>query len=438
MENFEQKPQSTPGLEAQKKQKALWWVCLILCLCCALLFVLWQVSALRLRRMGRYFDIDKLNEMLAVFDELSVYDTPSREALTDLLLSAVAGGFGDRYATYFTHEEYESWLSDLSGDYVGLGIAVLWQEGLGYEILDVFEDSPAQKAGMQIGDILTSVDGQSTVTLGAEATLDAILGETGTTVSVTVLRAGQTLSFSAQRAKVVNRSVVYKKIEQGEDSVGYVRITSFEGSDVEGNTFVQFKEAVDTLSAQGVCAFVFDVRDNGGGTLFSVSQMLAYLLPDGPIAHVDYGSERVPDYTVSAEGDKLKFSGQTYTLPEGAHEVAVPMAVLINENSASASELFASALRDYGARGQATTSLVGQTSFGKGTVQTTYELRDGGGYKLTVAKFNPPYGENHDGKGLVPDVAIALSEAAQKTNLYKLAYEDDAQLQGAVQHLLSK
>ena len=422
----------------RKKRIALWWVCLVLCLACAVLFVLWQWGAFRLRRAQRYLDIDRLNEMLSVFDELSVYDMPKREALTDLLLAAVAAGVGDRYATFFTEAEYQAWLSDLSGDYVGLGIAVLWHENVGYEVLDVFDGSPAQKAGIQVGDFVTSVEGQRALSLGAQATLDRILGEAGTTVSFTVLRGADTLSLSAVREKVVNRSVIYRKIEQGGAPLGYIRITAFEGGDVDGNTFAQFKAAVDTLLSQNVQGLVFDVRNNGGGTLFSVCQMLAYLLPDGPIAHVDYGTDRVADYTVSAQGNKMQFAGNEYTLPEGAHEVALPVAVLTNGNTASASELFASALRDYGQRGAFSVALVGGNSFGKGTVQTTYALKDGGGYKLTVAKFNPPSGENHDGKGLLPDVPVSLPEAVAGASLYKLSYEDDTQLQAALSYLLSK
>ena len=436
MENLELNSQEKEE-QLHKKHKALWIVCLILCLCCALLFALWQVSSWRLRRANQFIDIDKLSELLTVFDELSIYDTPSREALTDLLLSVITGSFGDRYAEYFTEAEYEAWISDLSGDFVGIGVAILWQEGMGYEVLDVFDDSPAQAAGIQTGDILTAVSGQSAANLGAEATLAALAGEVGTDVEVSFLRAGQTQTVFCTRAKVTNRSVIYKTIELENDLLGYVRITGFEGSDVYGNTFLQFKEAVDTLTAQGVCAFVFDLRDNGGGTVFSASQMLAYLLPDGVIGHMDYGTERAKDYTISAAGNKMEFGGMTYTLPEGEHEVSVPMAVLINEYSASASELFASTLRDYGQSGQMNVTLVGQNSFGKGTMQTTYALSNGGGYKLTVAKLNPAYGENYDGKGLAPDIAVELPEAAKNTSLYKLAYEDDTQLQAAVQHLLS-
>lgn len=430
------KPQDEKN-EMHKKQKALWLVCLILCLCCALLFVLWRVSLWKFRRANQYFDIDRLNEMLAVFDGLSVYDTPTREALTDALLSAIADSFGDRYAEYFTKAALDEWVSELSGDFVGIGVAILWHEGLGYEILDVFDGSPAQNAGLQAGDVLTAVDGQNAATLGAKATLAAIAGEVGTGVEVSILRAGQTQTLTCIRAKVVNRSVLYKTIEQGDDLLGYVRIVSFEGSGINGNTFLQFKEAIDTLSAQGVSAFVLDLRDNGGGTVFSAAQMLAYLLPDGVIGHMDYGSELVDDYTISAEGDKMQYANTTYTLPEGKHEVNVPIALLINERTASASELFTSTLRDYGQSGQINVTLIGRHTYGKGSAQTTYGLSGGGGYKLTVAKLSSAFGVEYDGKGIAPDMEVSLSETAQTTNLYKLAYEDDTQLQAAVQHLLS-
>ena len=436
MDQLEMKPQGEKN-EMHKKHKALWLICLILCLCSALLFVLWQVSLWKFRRANQYFDIDRLNEMLAIFDGLSVYDTPTREALTDALLSAIVESFGDRYAWYFTEAEYNEWLSDLSGNFVGIGVAILWQEGLGYEILDVFDGSPAQKAGLQAGDIVTAVDGQNAATLGAEATLAAIAGETGTSVAVSFIRAEQTQTVSCIRAKVTNRSVLYKTMEQGGVLLGYVRITSFEGNDVYGNTFIQFKEAIDTLTAQGVSAFVLDLRNNGGGTVFSASQMLAYLLPDGVIGHMDYGTELVQDYTISAEGDKMQFAGTTYTLSEGKHEVNVPIVLLTNERTASASELFASTLRDYSQSGQMNVTLIGQNTYGKGSVQTTYMLTGGGGYKLTVAKLSSALGVEYEGAGLVPDTLVALPDSVKNTTLYKLAYEDDTQLQAAVQHLLS-
>ena len=436
MDQLEMKPQGEKN-EMHKKQKALWLICLVLCLCCALLFVLWQVSLWKFRRASKYFDIDRLNEMLAMFDGLSVYDTPTREALTDALLYAVAGSFDDQYAEYYTQAELDEWISDLSGDFVGIGVAILWQAGLGYEVLDVFDDSPAQKAGILVGDILCAVDGQSAATVGAEATLNAIAGEAGTSVEVSVLREGQTLTLSCIRAKVVSRSVLYKTMEQGGELLGYVRITSFDGSGVSGNTFTQFKEAIDTLTVQGVSGFVLDLRNNGGGTVFAAAQMLAYLLPDGVIGHMDYGSELIEDYTISAEGDKMQYANTAYTLPEGQHEVNVPIVLLVNERTASASELFTSTLRDYGQSGQMNVTLIGKHTYGKGSVQTTYGLSSGGGYKLTVAKLSSAFGVEYDGKGIAPDIAIELPDTVKNTNLYKLAYEDDTQLQAAVQHLLS-
>lgn len=245
---------------------------------------------------------------------------------------------------------------------------------------EVHSESPADKAGIKKGDQITALDGQSVAEKGYSWALEYIPTiPLGDKITVDVLRSGTTLTVEIELSVYVAQTVFYEKI----DDMGYIAITSFNDKTVE-----QFKNAVDSLIEQNAAGLIFDVRGNAGGTLNSVRQMVDYLVPEGLIVKVDYKDDNVDETYLS-----------------DAHEIDIPMAVLTDENSASASELFAQSLIDFN---KAVT--VGRKTYGKGVVQTTFTLSDGSQVRFTVAKYYTNSGTCVDGEGITPTVPIEWTE----------------------------
>ncbi len=318
----------------------------------------------------------------------------------------IVDAIGDRYARYFTAEEYEAYASDLGGNLVGIGVSITgYQQGedtTGIHILSVFPASPAEQAGLRVGDVITAVDGNTVSALGYSEACAAVAGEANTIVSLTILRDGETVAIDVTRASCVKKTVHPRVITVGDYTIGYLYITEFDAITAE-----QFILAVESLKAIGVDRWLFDLRGNPGGYLHTVCQMLAYVLPDGDICSVDYKYTGFADYTVTASGDKL--SGVTNgTLPDGspipiAHSLsATPIGLLIDNGTASAAELFTSALRDYNGTNGMDVTIYGTNSYGKGSVQSAYKLVNGDYVKMTVALYAPPTGVNYDGVGVAP------------------------------------
>ena len=247
-------------------------------------------------------------------------------------------------------------------------------------VSEVHSESPADKAGIKKGDQITALDGQSVAEKGYSWALEYIPTiPLGDKITADVLRSGTTLTVEIELSVYVAQTVFYEKI----DDIGYIAITSFNDKTVE-----QFKNAVDSLIEQNAAGLIFDVRGNAGGTLNSVRQMVDYLVPEGLIVKVDYKDDNVDETYLS-----------------DAHEIDIPMAVLTDENSASASELFAQSLIDFN---KAVT--VGRKTYGKGVVQTTFTLSDGSQVRFTVAKYYTNSGTCVDGEGITPTVPIEWTE----------------------------
>lgn len=363
----------------------------------------------------------KLNETLAgysYFDKLLSVDEIVRENYIgdiddDELIAAVVRGYltgiGDKYSLYMTSLEYEEFIKEQSGSSVGVGINVIYGEKDGaIEIINVLPDSPAEEAGILEGDIIVSVAGKSVSDIGYYAALDLMRGESGTKAEMTVLRNGKEINFTCERREVKTLSVTYH-VFGGSGNVGVVRLTEFNSTTPE-----QFKEAVAKLQSQGCDRFVFDLRNNGGGELNSILEVLDYLLPEGPIAHVYYQNGKESHYNSDAACLDAR------------------VAVLTNSRTASAAELFTSALKDYTQHGDYSAVLVGTTTYGKGVLQSFYKLKDGSAFKISTGKYNPPYSENYDGVGITPDIVIELSDEASSIGFYKLTDENDNQLIAAV------
>lgn len=378
-----------------------------------------------------------------LYDELRAYLAAhyrvrrivTRDVATAVAVSCYTAVLGDRYASYYLDSDYESFMNSDNGMYVGIGVTVTQSEEKYFDVLSVAKDSPAQEAGILPGDLVIAVEGQSVVELGYYESINRIRGEEGTTVTITVRRGDTDTDFTVRRAKLIEYSVEY---EMRRGNIGYIRITSFDGA-----TFGQFKAAYDALEAAGAESFLFDVRNNPGGDLDAVLAVLEYLLPDGPIVSLRYKSGEKNTYSsvydFVAPGHS-RYQRYNELMPQGsAHSVGdKPIAVLCNENTASAGELFTSAIRDYAHDRKVNARIIGTTTYGKGVGQNGYGVGQNGlgSYgtpgidllMLTTFYYDPPCGENYNGVGITPDEECPLPEEVRNINLYRLTEEQDTQL----------
>ncbi len=323
-------------------------------------------------------------------------------------------GIGDQYAAYMTAEEYAAFRQEQEGSSVGIGVNVIYDSTSEIiEVIRVLPDSPALEVGIKEGDILTGVEGKKVSEIGYYETLDLIRGEEGTTVRLTFARDGEEFSVVCPRREVKTYSVT-GHVFSGNGEVGVIRISEFNSTTAE-----QFRAEVEDLQEQGCKKFVFDLRNNGGGELTSILDVLDYLLPKGPTAHIYYTS-----------GESQHFESDESFLD-------AEVAVLVNGNTASAAELFTAALRDYTDRGTYHAVIVGTKTYGKGVLQQYFIMKDDSAFKISVGRYDPPYAENYDGVGILPEVNVELSEEAQSVNFYKLDDTTDNQLIAAVNALNS-
>lgn len=326
-------------------------------------------------------------------------DLGNRTALTDALLNCYVDAVGDKYASYRTKEEYEEYSSEMSGNFVGIGVRVVFKEDEGNILItDVIKSSPAEAAGFLRGDRIVAVDGALLSDLGYKDTVNSIRGESGTPVTVTVIRDGGQLDITVVRAPVIDISVEYSLDESG---IGYIAISSF-----KANTAEQFRTAVDYMTENGARGIIFDLRDNPGGYLTAVVDMIDYIAPEGA---------RIASYASKSEGEIIYYSDDGY-------ELNLPITVIFNEDTASAGELFSAAMRDYGAMGLLPVRTVGKTTYKKGIMQSTVYLYDLSTLTFTIAYYNPPCDINYDGIGVVPDLEVEWS--AEGDPQYDAAYSE--------------
>ncbi len=387
--------------------------------------------------------VDDVALLDAIFERYSIYDLDD-EDMAVAVLNAYVEATGDKYAEYYTEEEYQSFKMSSTGDFEGVGISIIYTsityndaEMNVMKIINVMRNSPALEAGVRAGDVLAYVgvgEGRESVdSLGYADTMTALLGEAGTVAEFTVLRpvddGFEEIPFKITRGYVKEESV-YSRICSTDQSVGVVKITEFNLATPE-----QFSRAVDELISKGISKIVFDVRYNPGGDLGAIVAVLSYFLEEGQtiISTVDKnGNEEiikaavVDDYKGDAAGCNVKKEDI------GKYK-DLSVAVLCNENTASAAELFVSNFRDYSLG-----KTVGVTTYGKGSVQSiipfsAYNRK--GAIRLTTRMYFPPCAESYDGIGITPDVTVELSEAAANINIYELSDADDNQLQEAIKTL---
>ena len=345
--------------------------------------------------------------------EEQVLDHTDYTKLTEFLISAYLVSVGDKYATYLNEQDYKSFQSDTSGNFVGVGVSATFNtRDNTIEVISVIAGSPAEGAGLQVGDFITHVDGDAVVDMGYYTAIDRIRGEEGTTVRLTILRGEESFEVDIVRAALTEQTVYHRIIGEGEQAVGYVLITTF--SEV---TVPQFKTAVDELEQAGVKAIVFDMRNNGGGLLTAVLDMLDYLLPDGkPLANYVY-------YDGSKE----------YDVGDDGHKVDLPFAIVTNAYTASAAELFSCALQDYAKEGLIShAKVVGNITYGKGTMQTLVPFNDDTALTVSLAYYQPPFSANYEGVGVIPDVEVSLPEIHAGKNPQVIPQAEDTQLNAAL------
>jgi len=309
-------------------------------------------------------------------------DLKDKKAVTDAFLKCFFASIGDPYAFYRTQEEFMAFIESLQGgeEFVGIGVMIN-QETL--EILMVYEDSGAAAAGIKAGDFIYGVEDKTINNTPKDELLNMIKGEPDTTVRITVKRGEELIEFTVIRKKLTEKSVYYR---MGDDKVGYIQIIQF-----LQDTPAQFEEAVDFCTEGGAVALVIDVRYNPGGLLDAVVDVIDYLTPDDK-------ERRIGSYTQTGVE-------HVYYTTDG-HSVDLPIAVICNEGTASAGELFTAAMRDYADEGVLDTVIVGTNTYGKGVAQNSYSLYDMSGITYTIGYFNPPCDINFDGVGVEPDFTV--------------------------------
>ena len=360
-------------------------------------------------------ELNSVIESEQLFSKLSYVDDLYRqlyigeideETLIDDTIRGYVNGTGDKYAYYLDREQYAELVSDTNAEMQGIGVYVIYQNDV-IEIISVMPDSPALEAGLEPGDMVVYVNGESVAEIGYNAAISKLKGEAGTYAEFTILRGEELIDFRIQRGYVNEQSVMSHVLES-DPSIGVIKILSF-----DLGTPDQFKEACRTLIDSGVDKLIFDVRYNPGGDLRSIVSILDYLLPEGPIVRITDKDGNVVD-TYESDADSLD----------------LPMCVLTNGSTASAAELFTSALKDY-----EKATVVGTNTYGKGTVQTVIGLPDGTGIGISYRLYNPPFSDNYEGVGISPDVEVELDESLSGKNIYKITDSEDNQLQKAVEIL---
>jgi carboxyl-terminal processing protease len=390
------------------KKISLGFAITLTAICCAITFVL--TSSFSLETFNS--SVQGVKERAEIYKKLDTIDNYIRnyyigDVDQEKLLDSISEGYmkiihdTDKYAGYTPASEYEKTKKADNGYRVGIGITASPDESGYILIKEVAPNSSAEEMGLQVGELIIAVNGDSVISKGYEESVKSIAGEVGTTVKLTVRNEGvdREVTLIIKETEII--SVNSKMI----DDIGYVQITEF-----NTNTSTQFKETVNSLISSGAKGLIFDVRNNGGGLLTPTLEILDYLLPEGTIATATYKNGKTE---VLGTSDK--------------NEIDLPMIVLVNKNTASAAELFSSALRDFDKA-----DLVGSKTYGKGVMQNTYQLQDGSAITFTIAKYQTSKTPNFNGVGLKPNYEVSL-ENDSKEDLNKLDETTDPQLKKAIE-----
>lgn len=382
-----------------------------------------RVDAIEKQYDDTYGAYSRLFEVIREFKEMYVRDIDvSEDEIVDQLIYEYLYMTGDLYADYYTAEELQQLEDDMNGRAVGIGVQVSYNpDEEAIEIFRVVSGSPAEAAGILPGDLIVGVKDaegvwQKVSELGYNESVNCVSGEEGTAAELEIKRSGEvkTLLFRIIRAPFISNTVTFK-VTDADEKVGYVRVTEFDNTTPTG-----FSEAFDALLKKGCDSIVVDMRGNPGGYLTSVTDVLEMILPEGPMVR-----------TIDKEGNDIVICSAS---GQGPYR-NVPIAVLVDENTASAAELFSSSLQDYAKRGELNATIVGVQTYGKGSMQTTALLPDGSALKVTYRLYCPPFSPNYDGVGVTPDIVVPMAEKWADRSVYLVPEAEDNQLAAAIEAL---
>ncbi|NMA95455.1 MAG: S41 family peptidase [Clostridiales bacterium] len=366
------------------------------------------LSGKNLSRAKRYNKLDEVRDTL----ERYYIEEPSDDEMMTGAIKGMVASLGDPYTYYFTEEEFEDFMERTKGSYAGVGMMVtIDEEDNQIVIIKTFEGSPAFEAGLVADDKIIKVDDMDVDGSMMDKAVAHMRGKPGTDVKVTILRDGTTKEYTLERAVVNIPDLEYKMIE---DNIGYIWLYQF-----DENSDKNFANALNDLSKQGMEGLVVDLRGNPGGLLDTCVNIANMLVPQGIITYREDRLGNREDYKSKAD------------------YLDIPLVVLVDENSASASEVLSGAIQDYGVG-----TIVGKTTYGKGVVQTLKPFKDGSGLKFTNSKYFTPKGRDIHEKGVVPDIEIDLGQAAidflKENPNEDLPLELDIPLQGAIEEIKKK
>lgn len=301
--------------------------------------------------------------------------------LIDGAIDGMVKSLNDPHSNYLSPKMYQNLMEQTEGSFAGIGVVMGMDNNKKIHIVGIMENSPGQKAGLQEGDEIIAVDGNPVSNMAFDEVATHVRGPVGTNVTLTIMRDNQQQDFIITRDNIKLKTVGHKMLE---NHIGYIQIVSF-----SEDTAKEFKEAYDDLKNQGMTSLVLDLRNNPGGLLTSCVEIAKQLVPKGDIVSI-----------VDKQGNK-----ETYT--SDLEHTEYPLAVLINKNSASASEILSGAIQDTKAG-----TIIGTTSYGKGSVQTILPMFENDAVKLTIAKYYTPSGRSIDGIGIKPDIEVDLPDNA--------------------------
>ena len=325
--------------------------------------------------------VNKLQIMEGLVNEFFLYDMDSEKVETGIYKGFVSG-LDDAYAEYYTASDYKKLMEEDSGKYQGIGVTVMKDTVTNYvKIESIFKNTPAEEAGLKANDYIISVNDKDTQSMTLQEVVSEIRRDDKENAVLVINREGEELTFDIKKTKVVIESVDYKMLD---GNIGYIEVTQF-----LDNTDEAFIEAVDDLEGQKMKGLIIDLRDDGGGLVDSCVNMVSRIIPRG----------KMVTYTETKSGQRDEYKSNS------DKTLSLPMVILINGNTASASEIFTGCLKDYNLA-----QTVGVKSFGKGIVQSVIPMGDGTALKFTVSKYYSPNGTNIHETGIEPDVKVEMTD----------------------------
>ncbi|MFU0799632.1 MAG: S41 family peptidase [Xylanivirga thermophila] len=363
------------------------------------------------KNFARMQDYGKLDAVRSIL-EGEYIEEPDNDKMLDGAIKGLVASLEDPYSYYFTQEEFRQFTERTQGSYAGVGMVVtVEQKDNTITVVRTFKGSPAAKAGIVAEDKIVKVSGEEVDGSMLDNAVAMMRGEPGSKVKVTINRNGELKEFELERAIVEIPDLEYRMLE---DDIGYIWLYSF-----DENSAKNFENALNDMKKQGMKAFILDLRGNPGGLLSTCVDIADILLPEGLVVY------------------RMDRSGNREDYKSDAKQLKLPMAVLVDENSASASEVLTGAIQDYGVA-----TIIGKTTFGKGVVQDVRPFKDGSALKYTTSKYYTPKGRDINKKGLKPDIEVDMTDEAKnyliKNSNNDLPLELDAPLLRAIEEVKHK